>query len=511
MSGIRLKPTPSKYIVHKEDAKADKLFSGHFRYENLLAMRGATVRDTTDLTEMARGYYSGMSESLSDNTAPFIQWVKGMSTTKDVKTQYVEWKQYGKPKRKFLAMGNPNGNCEFIGAAGAPFKIIFDIDHFQPSDQLAPVENGRAIIRITSYARKVSGGYQYEAILLNNETHLPKSYLTGKFWTRAGQASSYREPISGLAGSFSWTAGWAYLRFEVPLSTMTKEYSIDMETHLKEGSLAVGCKYEDNVIVEGVTNRLEIEFDAAFESEMEHLLIHGEMSKHLVDPVNRRAITTGPGLYAYLEESNLIKYNPFVNSIDMIVDLIQVYWYDRVPVNKRNLVLMTGEAGLKLWHEWIAEKFNGNAVEVEHNFILDSAAAHDAAKRGYALGGFQFTKFHIQPFGTVAVGHMPMLDDTLYDAKMMPNSIYTVRSHEFIAFDWGMGNPGVQLVRNSQRSHDLLIPGYWSPYGLVGAKNPMYKVPANPELGYTYQYRKTETFGLVVRDSSRVLLFRPSI
>lgn len=508
---IRLKPTPSKYIVDQQYANADKVFSNHFRFKDYLAAKGGTVRDTTDLTEVGRGFYSGMSETLSEDTAPFIQWVKGNAPTKDVTTQYVEWKHYGKPKRKFLSMGNVNTGCTYIGAAGTPFKIVFDIDHLQPSDQMAPVENGRAIIRIESYARKVSGGYQYEAVLLNPEAHLPKSYLSGKFWTRAGQAAAYGGNVSGLAGGFSFTGGFAYIRFEVPLSTYTSEYSLDMETHLKEGSLMLSCEYEDNIITDKLTNRVEVEFEASFEKQMEHMLIHGEMTKHLVDPVNRKAITTSPGLYAYLEESNLIKYNPFVNSIDMIIDLISVYWYDRVPVGKRNLVLMTGEAGLKLWHEWITDKFGAQSVQVEHNFVLDSAAAHDMQKRGFALGGFQFTKYHIQPFGTVSVGYWPMLDDTLYDAKPMPNSIYTVRSHEFIALDWGMGNPGVQLVRNSQRSRELQIPGYWSKYGAVGEKNPVYKTVGDANLGDSYLVRKSETFGLVVKDVSRILLFRPSI
>ena len=150
-------------------------------------------------------------------------------------------------------------------------------------------------------------------------------------------------------------------------------------------------------------------------------------------------------------------------------------------------------------------------VQVEHNFILDSTKANDMTKRGYALGGFQFTKYSVQPFGEVAVGHMPMLDDTLYDAKYMPNSIYTVRSHEFIAFDWGMGSPGIKLFDNPDRAQEITIPGLWSPYGLVGAKNPIYKVPGDINLGDTYLYRKSRTFGIGVMNVSNILLFRPSV
>ena len=511
MSGIRTMPFPSKYIVDQQFANDDKLFSGHFRYEHLIRSKGGTVKDYTDLTELAKGFYSRTSQTLSENTAPWLEWVKGVGGSVDVTTQKVRWRHYGKPKRKFISLGNVNTGVTYIGAAGETFKVVFDVDHFQPSDELAPVENGRAVIIIESYARRFNGGFEYTARLQNQETYLKQHYLKGKYWTRAGQSSAYLAPISGRAGGFSFNTGFAYIEFEVPLSTMTKEYSVDMETHLKEGSLMVGTKFDDAIIEGKITNRLEVEFEAAFEKEMEHKLIHGEMTDHLVDPISRKPITTSPGLYAYLEESNIIKYNPFVNSIDMIIDLINTYWFDRVPVNQRNLVLMTGQAGLILWNNWLKEKFGQMPVSIQHNFVLGNAPSIDPQKSGYALGGFQFTKYHIEPFGSVSIGHWPMLDDTLFDTVTMPGSIYPVRSHEFIALDWGMGNPNVKMVTNKQRDRNIVINGTWSPYGEVNEKNPIYKVVGNIELGDTYQVRKSKTFGLSIMDVGRILLFRPAI
>ncbi len=509
---IRTKPFPSKFIVEQEFANDDKLFGNHIRYPQLLQSMGGTVTDYTDLTEAAKGFYSAMSETLSQNTAPWIQWVKGTGGYKDITTEKVRWRTYGKPKKKFTSLGNPN-NCAQVGAAGSKFKVLFDIDHLVPSDRLAPVENSSAVIVILSNSRKKSGGYEYDAELALDDTFLPSSYLTGKYWCRAGQAAAYAEPFSGQMGSFSWDTGYAYVEYEIPIGVMAKEYSVDMETHLKEGSLKVACTYgDDSTRSEAITNRIAIEFDAAFEKEMERMLIHGQMSEGKIDPVNRKPIKTTPGLYQYLSESNIIKYNPFVNSIDMIMDLIQVYWYDRVPAARRKLVLMTGEAGLKLFHNWVLEKFGQLPVQVEHNFVLGTAKAHDASKTGYSLGGFQFTKYNMgQPFGEVSVGLWPMLDDTLYDAAQMPNSIYTVRSHEFIAMDWGMGDPNVQLLRNSQRDWDLEIPGYWSSYGAVGMKNPYFKTVIHPELGASYKVQRTRTLGLAVMDVSRILRFIPSI
>jgi len=514
MSGIRTKPAPSKYIIDHQWANGEKFFNSVFDFEDLLVAAGGTVRDYTDLTELARGYYTSKSNTLSKDVAPFMQWLKGTSTTKDVDSRYVRWRHYGSPKRMFTSLGNPQPDCDKIGAAGNTFKVRFDVDHFVPSDQLAPSDNNRAIIIIESYPRPVGASvFEYEARLLDSTTYLPKSYLSsGRYWVRAGQSSSYRNPLGGRAGTFSFNTGFSYIEFEVPLSTMTKFYEVDEETHLREGTLMVGCKYDDGTIEGGITNRMAIEFDASFEKEMELLLLHGTMTKNHIDPSNKNSITTGPGLYTYLDEANIINYNPFVNSIDMILDLISSYWYDRVPVGQRNLMLMTGEAGLKLWHEWLLDKFGSLPLNVRENFVLGDSQAFDMGnKKGYSLGNFQFTTYQMQPYGKVSVGHLPVLDDKLYDSRMMDGSIYTVRSHEFIAMDWGMGNPNIVLLKNSKKDRDITITGTWSEYGPVGKDNPYYKQPGDLSLGDKYQKRRTRTFGLAVMDLSRVLLIRPSV
>ena len=512
MAGIRTLPTPSKYVVDRQYANGEKFFSGHFNYEMLLEAAGGTYTDYTMLKEYAKSFYMESSRTLSKNTAPFMEWVKGTSPTKDVRNRYVRWRHYGEPKRKFISLGNAQPDCEYIGAAGAKFQFRTDVNHFQPSDQLAPTENARAIIVIESYPRAIAGGFEYEATLLDPNTYLPDFYLnSGVMWCRAGQAASYNTPITGQAGTFSFNESFAYVELQVPLHTMTKEYSVDMETHLKEGSLMVGCKYDDKTIEGRITNRIAEEFDASFEREMEYLLLYGQMTDNRVDPITRKPITTAPGLYDFLEESNIIDYNPFTNSLDMIVDLVKSYWFDRVPVSQRNLVLMTGEAGLELWNKWITDKFGSMPVQVSENFVLKKTKSFDPDKQGYALGNFQFTTYQIPTFGKVSVAHWPVLDDTLHSSRRMPGSIYTIKSHEFIAMDWGAGSPNISLLRNTQRDRDIVINGFWTPYGPTGMKNPVFKSIGDPNLGDSYLVRKSRTFGLAIENLENILLFRPAV
>jgi len=74
------------------------------------------------------------------------------------------------------------------------------------------------------------------------------------------------------------------------------------------------------------------------------------MSTHHKDINSGKPMYTSPGLFAFLEEGNVFKYNPWVNSIDMIAEIIASFWYDQVPISQRKLVLYTGEAGVQLFN-----------------------------------------------------------------------------------------------------------------------------------------------------------------
>lgn len=513
MAGIRQIPYPSKFVVDKQGATGDKTFSTHFRYKHLLSAAGPTAQSYTDLTEFARNFFAPYSKTLSEGKTPFLEFLKGTSGFKEIETNEVRWRHYGEPQRKFYSIGNPQPSTDHIGAAGARFKIRMDVDHFEPSDQVAPCENMRAIIIIQSYARKIAGGFEYEAELQDKNTFLPAAYLkTGALFSRAGQAASYLSPLTGRAGTSSFNTGFAYVEFGIPLSQTTKAYSIDEETHLREGSFMMACAYDDKNMVGGITTKIEMEAKFSMEKEIERSLLFDEMYRDGFDPKSKKPITRSPGLYSYLEESNILYYDPKTNSIDMILDIIDSYWYDRVATNQRNLVLMTGHGGLKTWHEWVTEKFGQQPVQVDHNFVLGSADAWDSSKKGYKLGNYQFTKYEVQPFGSVAVGYMPELDDTLVDGRYMPGTNYTVRSFEFMAFDWGNGGEqNIQLLRRKGKDRDLVVPGTWSPWGAVGLNNPYFKTVGDASIGDAYEVRMTRSFGLMVGNTEKLLLFRPQV
>jgi hypothetical protein len=506
---------PSKYIVEEQYFTKEKFLRGDVRYEDFLMVKGGKIRNYDDITEVGKDFYAASSITLSENKSPFYEWIAGQpGGVVDLKTNFARWRVYGKPDRRAISIGNPNGDNQYLGEGGGVFRINVDVNWFNAGELIAPEENPRAILRILSDWRPVSGGYQYDVELLESDAYVPPQYFnSGKYWLRAlGAPTSYLS--SETAGTFNFGVGFSYLEFEVPLTTVLKEMSIDEETHLRQGNLNVSmCDVTDKVIEQNITNLMELEFDQAIRSEKEFYMTWGSLTKDKVDLKSGKGLTTSPGLFAFLEHGNVFQYNPWVNSIDMIVDIINTFWYDRVQTNKRKLILYTGEAGLKLWHDWINEKYGQTVTIQDVNFILGSTKAFDPDKQGKSLNNYQFTEYKIQPFGSVTVAHWPMLDNTIVHSAPMPGSRYTLKSHEFIAMDYGLGEANVKMFTRSDKYNRLVIPGFWSPAGAVGEKNPVaqWKTVGDASLGYAYKVHHRESFGMGVMDVNKILRFVPAV
>jgi hypothetical protein len=498
----------SKYIIEEEYFNKDKFFYSDFTYDNLMIAAGGKVRDYTDITELGANYYMASSMTLSEDTTPFYEMLASRGTT-NVDTNFVRWRVYGRPERRAISVGNPNNPAlTTLGDGGGRFKIQLDVDWFGPQEIIRPANNGRVQVMIDSYPTRTSGGYEYDAVMLADDTFLNPSYLTsGTYWLRSSPGALTSHINSGKAGGYEFGVGFSYVEFQIPLTTFKLESRVDEETHLREGSLRISmCDVDDNIIEDKVTNRLEIEFDKTIALGKEEQMVFGEMTIHHRDRITGEQMTTSPGLLAYLEEGNIRKYNPFVDGIDAIVDMIKTFWYDRIPVSQRNLVLYTGEAGLELWHNWIEERFQGTATMTDVSFILDKTQAFDANKQGFALNNYQFTEYRIQPFGSVRVAHWPMLDNNISNSLQMPGSIYNVASFEFIAMDYGLGQPNMRMVTRPDKMYRKYVNGDWSPLG----RTPQGQVD-DPNLGDSYKMVHRETFGLVVDDISRLLWFKPAI
>ena len=84
----------------------------------------------------------------------------------------------------------------------------------------------------------------------------------------------------------------------------------------------------------------------------------------------------------------------------MFVDWLQEIWFDRVAPEQRNIVMYTGQGGLKLWNDWITEKYSESSVKAPFEKFVKGGKSYDGKNYdGYKYNTGHFTEYSIFPFG----------------------------------------------------------------------------------------------------------------
>ena len=480
---------------------------------------GQHVKDFNDISHLVKDLsYSKFGTTLSETLSPFFDYITGDGGVEIVDKNWVRWRIYGEPERRAISVRNAN-DSETIGAGRIPFTLTLDVDWYTQGDVLAPVLNKRCNIFINSDSSAgPHGGYEYEAILMDDDegAFIEPSYLApGEYYIKIGSVQSWEK--IGKFGSIQFGSQFTYIEFEVPMTTMGWEFKVEGEAHRQWGRLKI-ARVEDNprpgdeITQTGkISNFLEGKAMNQIDFEKEMFLAFGSKSEHLIDPNTSKAITTGPSLFEFLEEGNIIPYSPNSNALDMIVDQAKGFWFDKVPHAERRLLLYTGEGGMELFSDWIEERFGNTAASIDHSFFLGNKDPYDATggRPGFKFRKPQFTEYQLGTFGSIVVAHWPLLDNTRINGVTYPGKRYPVSSYEFIAFNLGFGEPNVKLLARTDNRYTGYTPGFWSPLGVTGPDNPLFKFPAIQEDAYLWAHR--ESFGLVLMDPSCVIRFVPNV
>lgn len=372
------------------------------------------------------------------------------------------------------------------------------------------------MVRIVSEAPvPIDSGFQYEVVLLEEDdaAFVPEEYFTaGDYWLKTGTSTSWEN--RGTAGSIQFGEGFSYIEWQVPLTTMMWEFEVQGEAHRQYGNLEISRCDDEGRPIPGesrITNYHEARAMAQIDYEKELFLTYGSKTEHLIDRNTGDQISTGPGLFAYLEEGNVMPYSPETQSVDFIAEQIEALWFDRVPTQNRELLLLTGQAGLKIFNEWVTEKFGNTAATYGWDFVLQTRRPFDVAsgRKGFAFSPPQFTEYQLPTFGNIKIAHWPILDNTRINGVTYPGSIYPVSSYEFIAFNIGFGEPNVKFLAREDNKIESYFPGLWSPLGATGTDNPMFKSPSYWR--ESYKWVKSESFGVVLIEPGTTLHFRPNI
>lgn len=510
---FRLNPRPSKYIVYEESGGQDRYWSKRTTYDDLLFAHGQHAKDYVDLTHLAKNaYYKKMGITESTSMVPLMEYITGDGGVETVDKQFVRWRLYGKPERRAQSWGNLNQQT-YIGEGGTPFYLWLDVDWYGEGDILAPLVNKRIQAQIEGDPIPHDGGWKYEATLLDDsdDAFLTADLLTaGDYWIKGGGGTGYE--MMGETSSIQFGEGFAYIEFEVPMTRMAWDTTIEAEAHRQWKNIEVQViDDEERPLISKDTNYLEMKFYSQVDQEKEFWLTYGTMAKNKIDKRSSKPKMFGPGLFEFQEEGNIIPITPDSKGVSSIVDHVEAHWFDRVPFAQRDMTFLTGQLGLKIWSEWIEEKFGNTAATFTYDFILKQRVPYDAqnGRDGYAFAKPQFVEYVLPTFGTVRVAHWPLLDNTRINTVTFPGSYFPVTSAEFHTFNTGFGEPNVKFLQRVDNKIQTYIPGLWSPYGATGQDNPVFKNPSYFEESYKLLY--AESFGVMVMDPSCMLKFVPNL
>lgn len=238
----------------------------------------------------------------------------------------------------------------------------------------------------------------------------------------------------------------------------------------------------------------------------------GRFASKFLDGITQMKLDAGPGMFEFMEAAYTVDYNVKSFSIDLFKTLFPTLWNDKVATNDRVVDVYTGSGGLLLWQKACeAADIYGTLQTPEINYSTEAALFR--GRHGVALGAKQYRAVYIEPFGLIRVHHLEFLDSELVDSRKY-NGL-PLPSYEFIVFNYGYGDgrdSNVYITRNPDVEQFGYSIGTWSPLGGVLGKPNIHNRFLNG-LGNENAYKiiHETAFGLVIKDPSAMLWFRPAI
>lgn len=513
-----MRPTQaiSKFKIYQENTSLQNYWA-NYADENVLLATHSRVNPVTDLTDPVIKYVSTSAPSLTDKRTALLDFLMDSGRTREIDTEIVSWKLRGTGELHSMQTENLIPNVTYPGIANTNVPIKLNTQFFVEGDMIAPDIAKDSILIVEGLPEGDGTGWIYNCTVVDRDgkTYFPQELLEkGLTWIKIG--SAYGEASRGY-GSTRFS-GTSYLEFSSSLTDYGKQVEVTNKAH--QLNLRMEFYNSNDVKLEEypaqIISYIEAEFLAEAKWEKEKMLYYGRSSgNQLIDPSSGYHRRIGPGLLEFLEDGNHIPFPVAGGSLDMFEDFLTAIWFDRVDPSRRNVVAYTGQGGLKLWRDWLAEKDLLQPYMKSFTDATRSAASFDSKNySGYKIGTSQPTEAAFFPFGSFRVEHWPILDNqTLNGGITHPETGLPLSSYQFIILDYGMGDgasSNIELLKRRNSEVHTYQCGTWSPLGPLnmGSGRGGYTC-SGPNRSYILYH--AETFGIRVKDVSLTAWFDPAV
>lgn len=446
----------------------------------------------------------------------FEKSARKVSTT----ARTVSWRLYtqeGDIRSSFLR--HYEANNPQPGKGGVSFYIGLDTPWFGPNDVII-FQNLREIPLLVRSEPEPDGHvWRYEVKLLVDDykAFFPLNLL--KSGDRLIQIGSLIGEATVERGNIHFGEGDSYIEFEVPMTRMGWQMKVTDEAWYAATHFRLRPMDKEGAVQEGTPgilyNTLDMKFERAVNRQIDMWLTYGRSTSRFagkfLDGLTQKELTSGPGLYEFMESSYIYDYSVDGGSIDIFREFLPPLWNDHIDPDMREVEIFTGTGGLMLWDRWCREAdIQGIVHSEEWNY--EKETPRFKGRTGVGLDAKDYISFHIKPFGKVTIKYLPFLDSELIESRKYKN--LPITSYEFIIFNFGYGDQrdsNVYILENSNFNQYGYTAGTWTPKG-PRLNNPGasgFAASANPhENAYYYIYESM--VGLVVKDPGYLIWYRPS-
>lgn len=513
-----MKLSQSKFgIIKAPSITGDRNWGLNYTSLNNLYAAGLIKGDSEALGGM--GQLASM-KNLFEGTSPLMDLAQGADTI-TIEGNKLDWEFMVSGYRPSLILEDVESGNTTKGLAQREFKIKLDVGTFVETDTLVFTDQKRFNMRVMRAPVKDGSGTVYTVRLMTDDQTLfvdPTLFTPG---TKISKLHSTVGEGSVKGGSMSIDS-LGKIKFRSSLTTFRKQYSMTgdaaqrkLNGDFTESDLLVlaGTKAGESKesfakrVLNGIdkkntkdtyiTSIAEIKFAKEFEAEKERHLMYQRSSSQTVDASTGYTINQGPGLQEILEDGYREYYSSF--SVALVRDFLQEIFFGRVAYDQRHVVMWTGEIGLRLFDEAIAEISQGFFKDMKDYFIkTDSKSLVAGGPSGLSYTETPWTQYKFKFGGSLTVMHMKAYDDPTFNTLLDENG-YPLESSRFTFINYGLGDgygKNICYLKSKRDAAYGYVPGLSNPYGNANGT-------AMSHGGDWWTVHRMESAGIMIKDVTK--------
>lgn len=422
---------------------------------------------------------------------------------------------------------NEDNDCPGLDKTVIPMKL--NDPTLKPGDIVAPASFKMFPLRCVSQRAERAGIgwiYNFEYNTANNNEFYPKDLLTAnekweKLFNAVGEATGQR-------GSFksSLTKGW--IEYAGNMTTLSKSVKVTdkataqfLHFDFQTAGINPMVKQELNGY-DQIINYLEAEFLTQCPMEEENYYLWGTANSapltksSAIDESSGYHVNIGSGFFQHATYGPMRQYSPKAFDIEEIgTELISLV-NQRVSYDDYNWVGLFGGRAAQLFMNDAKKKYGMAAYATHFSDMTGSAEAVDKVNRqGVQFPTKQFTKFNMDPYGSIRVSHWRDLDSPQFMGGDLKYDGSPISSWWIFFLNLGLkGSSKKNIEKIVKKNSEMYayVCGTWTPRGPISnmSQDERNKYRAS-HTGAYYSLEWQKTVGFNMRDTSNMLWYIPNI